>query len=476
MSAPSLIPELAAAARKDFYTFVRLFYPTLSGGPLLLPNWHIEAMCYQLKRVMRGETPLLLVNVPPRSLKSICISVCFPAFVLGHDPSTEIICVSYADDLAVKLSNDTRRLMMSSLYRELFPQTRISAVRNTATDFMTTAQGGRYAASTGGALTGRGGDLIILDDPIKANDGLSERARENCKIWYRNTLLSRKNSHSTPIIVVMQRLHQDDLSGYLLEKGGCTHLNLPATALQDEIIPLSPRRVHSRREGDVLHPERMPAESLVEQLRAMGSMSYSAQYQQTPSPPDGNLVKLSWFNRYDEPPAPKSGDKLIVSWDTASSPKELADYSACVVLLVRRETVYVLDVVRDRLAFPELKRTVLKQHWKWQHFCRSYVLVIENKGSGQSIIQELASKDIHCRRYQPKGDKLMRMDAHTSRIESGAVHLPRHALWLDVLEAELAAFPKGKYDDQVDALSQGLSIAFAPAPQPILWGYYNSVG
>jgi predicted phage terminase large subunit-like protein len=463
----------AAIIGNDLYSFVQASFPIVSGDDRFLPNWHIEALCYELSLVLKGDTRRLIITVPPRGLKSICASVCLPAFVLGHDPTRRIICVSYSDLLARKHANDFRALMHSRLYRGIFPATRISPAKDTETEVMTTARGLRLATSVGGTLTGRGGDLIIIDDPLKPQDAQSQSARDSLRQWYTNTLLSRLD-HKTEgsIIVVMQRLHPDDLVAHLLEQGGWRHLNLPAIAEDETDIRLSATRIIRRRAGDLLHPERESLAALDELKTAMGSMEFSAQYQQAPVPVGGNLIQWSWFKFYDSTPIPQQGDKLIVSWDTAMSSEQLADYSACVVLLVRKETIYVLDVVRARLEYPALKRAVLSQHHRWRQFTSMYSLLIENKGSGMSLIQDLRRDNIHAIGIKPEGDKTMRMVAQAAHIEAGAVHLPTTAPWLDEFKKEILSFPRGRHDDQVDALSQGLHRARTGGAIPPSFGRY----
>ena len=176
----------------------------------------------------------------------------------------------------------------------------------------------------------------------------------------------------------------------------------------------------------------------------------------------GNLIKWDWFQFYDEPPAWKPGDRIIVSWDTALSERDLASYSVCVVLQVRGETIFVLDVVRERLEYPQLQRKVIELHDRWRTVGNNYSLLIENKGSGMSMIQDLRHKNIHAIPIVPEGDKIMRMNAQTARIEARSVSLPRRAGWLDEFRREMLAFPAGRYSDQVDALSQALNHAFNP--------------
>src|SRR5262245_46162732 len=343
-------PRLVGAIlRNDFCGFIRAIFPIVSPGAAFAPNWHVEAIAYQLTRVLKGEIKRLIITIPPRSLKSICGSVCFPAFVLGHDPTRRIICVSYAESLARKHANDCRAIMRSAMYDRLFPNTRVSLAKDTEVDFATTFGCNPLSTPVGGTLTGRGGNFILIDDPLKPQEAYSELARDSVKQWYSNTLLSRlDDKNNDAIVVIMQRLHMDDLVGHLLEQDGWTHLNLPAIAESEHYVPLGPGRFHVRRPGDVLHPEREPRTVLDELKRSMGSLDFAAQYQQAPIVEGGNLIKWNWFQFYDDLPVRKSGDRIIISWDTALSSKELSSYSACGVLQARGETAYVLEVIRDR--------------------------------------------------------------------------------------------------------------------------------
>jgi predicted phage terminase large subunit-like protein len=247
---------------------------------------------------------------------------------------------------------------------------------------------------------------------------------------------------------------------------------MPAIAEEESIVQLSLNRSHKRWVGDLLHPERESQAALDELKATMGSMEFAAQYQQAPVPIGGNLIKWLWFKSYERPPTPQPGDTLIVSWDTALSSSQLADYSACVVLLARRGTIYILHVVRARLEYPDLRRVVLEQHHRWRPFASNYVLLIERKGSGLSLIQDLQRERIYPIGVDPDGDKIMRMAAQTAPIEAGVVHLPTQAPWLDDFKKELLSFPLSKHDDQIDALSQALQRAYAPEPPRAVMGSY----
>jgi predicted phage terminase large subunit-like protein len=462
---------VAAILRSDLYSFIRAIFPIVSPGDAFAANWHIEAIAHQLTRLLNGEISRLIITVPPRSLKSICASVAFPVFVLGRNPRRKIICVSYSEGLASKHANDRRAVMRSTLYSRLFPETRISPAKDTELEFATTRGGSCLATSTSGTLTGRGGNLIVIDDPIKPQDAWSEVARKNCIQWYGNTLLTRLNNKTEDaIVVVMQRLHTDDLVGHLLEQEGWVQLNLPAIAECEQRIALGAKRWHLRQPGDLLHPEREPQSELDKLKRGMGSMDFGAQYQQEPIAAGGNLVKWEWFKFYDQRPLIDATDRIIVSWDTALSAKELASFSACVVLQVRGETAYVLEVIRERLEYPELRRKVMEVHKLWRNR-NYYALVIENKGSGMSLIQDLQQQGIPAIAIDPVGDKVMRMNQQTARIEGRTVCLPKQAPWLDEFRREISAFPAGRHSDQVDALSQALHRAYDRSKGEFSWGY-----
>jgi hypothetical protein len=182
---------LDAILRSNLAAFIQKTFVTVSPGDAFAGNWHIEAMAHELNKVMRNENRHLIITIPPRHLKSICTSVALPAYMLGHDPTKRIICVSYSQELAVKHANDCRIVMNSDWYRRAFPRTRIDPSKNTETEFMTTERGFRLSTSVGGTLTGRGGDLIIIDDPIKPADAMSDTTRQRLIDWYGTTLLSR---------------------------------------------------------------------------------------------------------------------------------------------------------------------------------------------------------------------------------------------------------------------------------------------
>jgi predicted phage terminase large subunit-like protein len=445
-----------AAVREHFPFFLRKVFAELCPGDEFLHGWHLDAIAWQLDRISNGEIQRLIVTIPPRHLKSIMISIAWVAWCLGKAPEMRFICLSYSSELAAKLSRDCRQVMQSDWYQAVFPGTVL--LRSTETELETHEGGGRFATSVGGTLTGRGGDVIIIDDPIKADDAMSAALRARVKEWTTSTLFSRLNDkRSGAIILVMQRLHEDDLAGQFLDAGGWEHLNLPAIALEDQDIPLTGGRGHRRLAGEVLHPEREPLETL-EQIRLeVGSHIFSAQYQQAPVPAGGTLVKSDWFRRYETPPKKGPGDFIVQSWDTASKDGVLNDYSVCITALVRRDTVAVLDVFRRQLNFPDLLRQVQMQ----AEWFSPDILLIEDAASGQQLIQMLKQNPIRGVPMpiarKPEADKETRMSACCPQIERGDLSLPDDADWLAEFEREILAFPNGKRDDQADALSQLLA-------------------
>jgi predicted phage terminase large subunit-like protein len=450
--------------REDFASFVARCFYDLNPQADLATNWHLEVIAAKLIEVRRGTIKRLIINLPPRHLKSLLASIALPAWCLGHDPSAQILCVSYAQDLADKLARDCRSIMMSPWYRQIFT-TRLAPHRQAVQEFITTRQGYRLATSTGGVLTGRGADIIVIDDPLKPDEALSQAQRKAANEWYDNTLYSRLNDkRQGAIIIVMQRLHEDDLVGHVLAREEWEVVRFPAIAEEDEehrIETIWAPQCFRRRQGEALHPDREPLETLDHIRRTMGEYNFAGQYQQSPAPLGGGLVKAEWFKRYRDSDRPERFDRIVQSWDTANKPTELSDFSVCTTWGIKRKSLFLLGVFRDRLEYPALKRAVREQ----QSLFDANEVLIEDKASGTQLIQELISEGCHrVTRYEPTCDKIMRMHAQTALIENGFVHIPETAPWLDAYLHELTVFPNGKHDDQVDSTAQFLDWFKRPFP------------
>ena len=356
--------------------------------------------------------------------------------------------------MSLKLARDCRRIIESEWYRRIFPQTRIGGGKNSEEEFETTRNGGRFATSVGGVLTGRGGDILIIDDPMKPQDAYSDAKRRSTNEWFDNTLYSRLDDKKNGVIImIMQRLHVEDLAAHVQEGESWEVLKLPAIAESAERFELADGQIIERAEGEALHAERESLESLAQTRRTMTSHFFSAQHQQNPVMPEGNLVKRDSVQRYDQLPERSSRDQIILSLDTAYKANEHADYSVITVWLVQKECVYLLDVIRGRYGFPELKRRVIQAHNKF----KSDGILIEDKGSGTSLIQELKHERLPAIAIKVQDDKLTRMHAALIMFEAGQVYLPNSASWLTDFEDELFSFPHGRHDDQADSVSQLLN-------------------
>src|SRR5690349_890316 len=456
--------------RHDFPTFAGRCFQDLNPQTTLAMNWHLEVIAAKLTEVREGKIRRLIINLPPRHLKSLMASIAFPAWCLGLDPTAQILCVSYAQDLADKLARDCRGIMMSPWYRQLF-RTRLAPHRQAVQEFITTGQGYRLATSTGGVLTGRGADIIIIDDPLKPEEALSDAQRKAANEWYDHTLYSRLNDKRRgAIVIVMQRLHEDDLVGHVLAQEPWEVLSFPAIAEADEVHEVETivgSRCFTRRRGEALHPDREPLDTLDRLRRTIGEYNFAGQYQQSPAPLGGGLVKAKWFKRYRQSEMPERFDRIVQSWDTANKATELSDFSVCTTWGVKGKNLFLLAVFRQRLEYPALKRAVREQLCQ---FGANEVL-IEDKASGTQLIQELIADGCHgVTRYQPTCDKIMRLHAQTALIENGFVHIPETAPWLAEYLHELTVFPKGKHDDQADSTAQFLDWFKTPMPS---WGIFE---
>jgi len=438
-----------------------------------VPGWYLQVVAATLEACSRGDVRRQIINVPPRYGKSTAASIAFVAWHLGHHPEAQIICVSYAQDFAEKLARDCMSVMSSDWYEEIFP-TRLSSERRSAQEFVTSKHGFRLATSVGGVLTGRGADLIIIDDALKPNEALSESIRKSVNDWYDNSLYSRLNDKDrSGIVIIMQRVHQDDLVGHVLGQEPWNLLKLQAIAEQDEEFEIETaigRRTFRRNAGELLHPEREPREVLDRICQTLGEYNFAGQYQQEPAPAGGGLVKAEWFRTYTDASLPERFEQVVQSWDTANKPSELADYSVCTTWGVKDKRLYLLNVLRRKVNYPDLKRLVRLQ----ADVHRATIVLIEDKSSGTQLIQDLTNDGLRIvKAVKPEGDKVMRFNAQTATIENGVVYLPAAAPWLAEYLAEITTFPASKYDDQADSTSQALSWLNSQPKEPGILGFYR---
>lgn len=469
---------LNAVYRQDFYSFLQRVFIEVGGNATFQPNWHIDVIVHHLLLALEGKEKRLIINLPPRHLKSIICSVALPAYILGKNPRERILCVSYSDELASKLALDCRRVMESAWYKAVFPATRLSPSRRSISDFETTLGGGRFSTSMGGTITGRGGNYLIIDDPIKPVDSDSEVLREKVNDSYGTTLYSRLDDKKVGcIIVVMQRSHENDFTGYLLANDpSFKQIKMPIIAEEDEVWKVRNRitgkeKTYCRKVGELLHPGRDSQEEVNRMREILGSYNFAGQYQQNPTSRGGNVIKREWLKFYNPQELHQqiiSGQvrpfALMQSWDTASKIGEDNDYSVCITALYTIEKTYILDVFRDKLSLPnliykaeELIKQAKQRYSKWWR--GGIQLLYEDVASGIGFGQALQQKWI-CSMIpaNPKHDKQTRLLNVSHLLENGRCLFPdnKPSWWAD-FERELVTFPNTKHDDQCDALSQLLA-------------------
>lgn len=467
----------AELARRSLRRFVETAWPIVEPDVPFCGNWHIDVLCEQLERVSRGEIDRLLVNVPPGTSKSLLVSVLWPAWEWATSPALRYLTFSYSEQLTIRDNLRVRDILQSPWYRRHFPQTQLRADQNAKLQFDTTAAGWRLATSVGGRGTGLHPDRIIIDDPHSALQAHSEAERQAVITWVDGTVSSRGVVRGVAVVVIMQRLHEQDLSGYLLAKGGWTHVCWPMRFEPDRADPIDRRRTA----GELLWPALFTEAKVARLERDMGSYEAAGQLQQRPTPPEGGLIKRSWWQWYspDDEHLTKGLREIVISVDTATKAKATNDYS--VIGLWGKNggpDVYGLKVLRDRWEYPELVRQLLSLH-QWARERWPAVLptvIVEDASAGPEVVAELRRRIPGVIAEKPRGDKVQRVHAVLPMIEAGNVWLPGRALpdgrldrnvhnlpgWVDPFVEECAAFPMGTHDDQVDQLSQALRRLCAP--------------
>ena len=431
--------EIDSILRADLCSFIEKTFYTLNPNVKYLHNWHIEKIAEKLEAAAEGKVRRLVISMPPRYLKSVCVSVAWPAWLLGKDPTRRILVASHSANLSTKHSVDTRKIMQSSWYKKIFPNFEFANDQNEKNKFMSSKFGFRIATSVNASITGEGGNFLIIDDPLSPEQAMCKNTREGVLRWFDQTFSTRlDNKKQGVIVLVMQRLHEDDLAGNLLKRQGWESLTIPVL---DE-------------GGNLLHEEREGLDEINKIREDLGEFGFSAQYLQKPILLDGAIIKKAWLKYYDD--APESILAVYQSWDTAIKTGDKSDFSACITIAETANGFYVLDCFKERLQYPDLKRKIAELAAKFN----ANGVLIEDKASGQSIIQDLrAESKLPIIAINPKDDKITRLARVSPLIEAGKLLLPQLAKWRSELESELFSFPNSKHDDVVDAISQFLNWA-----------------
>ena len=448
---PTPSPEDAAFSRLIAYQW-----------PGYQPARHHRLIARHLEAVERGDITRLMIFMPPRSGKSMLVSEYFPAWYLGRNPTHNIIAATYAQELADDFGRKVRNQIADPSYRNVFPGVSLKGDSQSSKRFHVTQgdgiSGAYFATGIGGPLTGRGGNLILLDDLTKnREEAESETIRQRNKDWYTSTAYTRLMPDGR-IVLVMTRWHTDDVAGWLLSEQaheGWTVLNLPAIAESDDAI--------GRHPGEALWPEAFPLEALAKIKQSIGSRDWSALYQQRPAPAEGGIFKAEWFRRYDSPQ--EHYQQIVQSWDTAYKPGEENDPSACTTWGIKPDGFDLLHVLAQRMEYPDLKAKAILHAADWE----AQAILIEDRASGQSLIQDLRRETqlpvVPIQISAASGSKTTRAMAVAAMVEAGRLYLPKHAAWLTDFEIEMTTFPSAVHDDQ--CLVAGTKIATKKGPVPI---------
>jgi predicted phage terminase large subunit-like protein len=487
--------EVAEACAQKLGRFTREAWPIVEPATPFVSSWHIDCVAEHLEAVSAGELLRLIINVPPRTMKSLQSAVFWPAWDWLEQPWLRWVYASYAGALSQRDSMKMRRLIKSeggaeegTIFQRLGYQGVLRLLhdepwgltkdQDAKTKYETTETGMRLATSVDAMATGEGGDRVVADDPLSAKQARSEAEREKANTWWDETMTTRFNNKRAAAVIVMQRLHEEDLTGHLVEKESWHHLCLPAEYEPShpfvylDKVELASGRVLAgdprTEEGQLLDEERLGRSRLDELLKDLGSYGYAGQMQQRPAPLEGGMFKRHWWQRWETHPP---FERVIASWDMRFSDSQEASSSYVVgqVWGMHDANRFLLAQIRARLSFTETLKAVAAL----DAFRRASAKLVEKKANGAAVIDTLKAKMPGLIPIEPEGGKEVRAAAAEPVVEAGNVYLPdgefipaplgyEQTTVADFV-AEHAVFPNGAHDDQVDAMSQALTwLANAP--------------
>lgn len=482
---------LKEACSESLTIFTKKAFGIIEPGKPYEHNWHVDCICEHLQAVQSGEIKDLIINLPPRLLKSVLVAQIFPAWLLLKDPSHQLIGASYVHTLAEKNVMASRRIITSDFYQKAYPQV-VLAHDNNRKDFFTTTANGQYKGTgIGGTITGFGADTLIIDDPINPKEAASDAVRMVANEEIALTLFSRFNDiRRSRTVLIMQRLHEDDPTGRLLSFGGYHHLKLPAQATTRVQVKLG-NKEWTMEPGELLSP-RLPEADLDSLRLKMGEYNFSGQYSQEPVPVGGGEFKSGWIGYYDKASVRHGSMNVVILCDPAGGDdmnrkkKKLSDWTAFMVVgLAPDNNYYWLDAVRDRLNPTERVDTLFMLHRKWNTLCGKPPKVgYEKYGmmTDTHYIRDKMRKEAYNFSLTELGGNVSKEERIRRLIpdmQNGRWFFPHEMLYVDGLErrfdlvkeivdGEMATFPRSKFDDMIDALSRvyeaELNLVF-PAPK-----------
>ena len=447
--------------------------------PHYISSFHNKKITAKLQAVEAGLIRRLIICMPPRHGKTMQTSELFPAWYLGRNPKDEVIHATYSYERGADVGRKVRNNIMAAAHQVIFPECQLSPDVKGANKMATMPGGFYYSVGAAGAIVGRGANLFLIDDPIKSRqEAESERYREEVRNWYRAQVYTRLMPDNR-IVIIMTRWHYDDLVGWLLSREDADdwdQLVMPAIADTKE----------DRREtGEALWPEFYPINVLEKIRSVVGTREWNSQYQQVPTTSEDAIFNLDWFDRYDykdiQPwilcvrfrtmlPAkelPFGIKRIVHSWDTAYKDDQINDPTSCTVWGISKTRYYLLERFNKRMQYPEIKKNIKRFYKKWTEMCAKVRLgpvtvLIEDKASGQSLVQELKRDRIPVIGLPANTDKVTRANSCSGVVEAGLVALPKACNWLVPYETQIAQFPFGREKDDVDSTSQFLNWQVKP--------------
>ena len=449
--------------KRSLSYFIKQAWHIIEPRQEYVPNWHIDAVCEHLEAITLGQIKRLLVNIPPGTMKTLMTSVFFPAWEWGPRGLAHMRYISASHNQTLALSNNvkTRRLISSEWYQNRW-EIELMKDQDTKTKFENTQTGLREALAAD-SMTGARGDRVIIDDPHSVSSASSDKERQSTLDWFTESVPTRLvNPDSSAIIVIMQRLHEKDVSGLILEQElGYEHLCLPMRfdplrRCTTSIFFTDPRTY----EGELLFPQRFPERVVAGLEKTLGSIAAAGQLDQLPAPAKGNIFKNEWFGVFY---SVKKYQRIVISLDTASKAQELNDPTCATVWGVHTDGYDLLEIVLDRFIYPDLKKMIVKlaEKYKNQEYYAGHTLftiLIEDKASGISLIQDLRKDtNLNIVAIEPSSDKVTRASTCSPQIENGKVFLKANADYTQAYLKELCVFPNTSHDDQVDSTSQFLN-------------------
>lgn len=468
-------------ASASLYEFVKQAWHVVEPGVPFVPSWHIEEICEHLEAVSDGEIRKLLINIPPRHSKSLIVSVMFPMWEWQVRPEEKYLCSSYSGKLAIRDNLNSRRLIQSPWYQERWGHLfKLAGDQNEKSRFENDKTGYRIATSVGGTATGLGGSRLILDDPHGAQDAQSEALRETTLEWFDMVWSSRLNNPKKDcMITVMQRLHEKDISGHILEDiGGWEHLCIPAEydmVRRKTVLGFYDPRT---KKDELICPERFGEEEITNLKKLLGIYGTAGQLQQTPQPATGGIIKTKFFRQWPFDKGLPQFEYILQSYDCAFTEKTTGDPTACTVWAIftheGEKHVMLIDAWDEQLDYPSLRKRAIRD------FTTEYGgtsvkdglrsarkpdrVLVEAKASGQSLLQDLRMAKVPAIGYNPgNADKIARAHQAEPTLELGVVWIPESGKtrghfvsWANTFIRQLERFPNAEHDDYVDTYTQAI--------------------